>query len=198
MNRAAFSPPGCRPNCGINCYANRMELRPVFIVACLLAATAVVAQEAYRWVDEDGVVHYSDRPREGAEAIVLPTPNVATTRRVPRAAAPQGEDDEAAEEPQAAGYTNIEIVSPGAEETLWNIEGVLSVSVALQPALQPGHLVRAYFDGEMRPVSGTSFQLQEVWRGVHNIQVEVVDATGKVMIRSQPSRFYVQQNTVAF
>jgi hypothetical protein len=198
VNRAAFSPPGCRPNCGINCYANRMELRPVFIVACLLAATAVVAQEAYRWVDEDGVVHYSDRPREGAEAIVLPTPNVATTRRVPRATAPQGEDDEAAEEPQAAGYTNIEIVSPGAEETLWNIEGVLSVSVALQPALQPGHLVRAYFDGEMRPVSGTSFQLQEVWRGVHNIQVEVVDATGKVMIRSQPSRFYVQQNTVAF
>jgi len=174
-----------------------MELRPVFILACLLAATAVAAQEAYRWVDEDGVVHYSDRPREGAEAIVLPTPNVATTRRVPRATAPQDEDDEAAEEPQA-GYINIEIVTPGAEETLWNIEGVLNVSVALQPALQPGHLVRAYFDGEMRPVSGTSFQLQEVWRGVHNIQVEVVDATGKVMIRSQPSRFYVQQNTVSF
>ncbi len=197
MNRAAFSPPGCRPNRGINCYANRMELRPVFIIACLLAATTVVAQEAYRWVDEDGVVHYSDRPREGAEAIVLPTPNVATTRRVPRATAPQDEDDEPAEEPQA-GYTSIQIVSPGAEETLWNIEGLLNVSVALQPALQPGHLVRAYFDGEMRPVSGTSFQLQEVWRGVHNIQVEVVDGTGKVMIRSQPSRFYVQQNTVAF
>ena len=174
-----------------------MELRPVFIIACLLAATTAAAQEAYRWVDENGVVHYSDRPREGAEAIQLPTPNVATTRRIPRAAAAQDEDEEPAEEPET-GYTNIEIVSPGAEETLWNIEGVLNVSVALQPALQPGHQVRAYFDGEMRPVSGPSFQLQEVWRGVHNIQVEVVDATGRVMIRSQPSRFYVQQNTVAF
>jgi hypothetical protein len=45
-------------------------------------------------------------------------------------------------------------------------------------------------------VSGTSFQLQEVYRGVHNLQVEVIDETGKLLKRSRPSRFYVQQNTV--
>ena len=197
MNRAAFWPPGSRPKRGFTCYANRMELRAGFTVLCLLAAAAAAEQEAYRWVDEDGVVHYSDRPREGAEAIVLPEPNVATTRRVQRPATQSQQDEESTSE-QQDGYTSIDIVSPKPEETLWNIEGVLNVSVALQPGLQPGHQVRAYFDGEMQRVSGTSFQLQEVWRGVHNIQVEVVDATGKVMIRSQPSRFYVQQNTVAF
>jgi hypothetical protein len=174
-----------------------MELRPVFMLLCLAAAATVAAQEAYRWVDEDGVVHYSDRPREGAEAIQLPAPNVATTRRAPRPSAEPDDKKDAASEP-ATGYTSIEVVSPKAEETLWNIEGVLNVSVALQPSLLPGHQVRAYFDGEMQPVSGTSFQLQEVWRGVHNIQVEVVDATGKLMIRSRPNRFYVQQSTVAF
>jgi hypothetical protein len=197
VNRAAFSPPGHCPNRGINCYASRMELRSVFMFFCLFAAASAAAQEAYRWVDEDGVVHYSDRPREGAEAIVLPEPNVAPTRRVPQPTAAEQQQEESAEEPQV-GYTSIEITSPGAEETLWNIEGVLNVSVALQPGLQPDHQVRAYFDGQMQPVSGTSFQLQEVWRGVHNIQVEVVDSTGRVMIRSQPNRFYVQQNTVAF
>jgi hypothetical protein len=174
-----------------------MEMRPVFMLCCLLAAALAGAQEAYRWVDEDGVVHYSDRPREGAETIVLPSPNVATIRRREQPAAADEQDEEPDEEP-APAYTSINIVSPGAEQTLWNIEGVLNVSVALQPGLQPGHQVRAYFDGKMQPVSGTSFQLQEVWRGVHNIQVEVVDATGNVMIRSQPNRFYVQQNTVAF
>ncbi|HSN52345.1 MAG TPA: DUF4124 domain-containing protein [Woeseiaceae bacterium] len=177
-----------------------MDLRPAFVLFCLFATAAAAAQQAYRWVDEDGVVHFSDRPREGAEVVQLQAPNVATLRRAQRAPATSGDEaDEAdeADEP-AVGYTSIEILSPRAEETLWNIEGVLNVSVALQPGLKPGHQVRAYFDGEMRPVSGTSFQLQEVWRGVHNIQVEVVDATGKVMIRSQPSRFYVQQNTVAF
>jgi len=174
-----------------------MELRPVFLFFCLFAVGAAAAQEAYRWVDEDGVVHYSDRPREGAEIVQLPKPNVATVRRAPRPSAESAGDQAPADEP-ATGYTSINIVSPQAEETLWNIEGVLNVSVALQPGLRPGHQVRVYFDGEMQPVSGTSFQLQEVWRGVHNIQVEVVDATGKVMIRSQPNRFYVQQNTVAF
>ena len=44
--------------------------------------------------------------------------------------------------------------------------------------------------------SGTSFQLQEVWRGVHNLQAEVVDETGKMLIRTQTNRFYVQQTTV--
>ncbi len=197
MNRAAFWPPGRSQKSGISCYANRMELRSVFMLFCLLAAAAAGGQEAYRWVDEDGVVHYSDRPREGAEIIVLPTPNVATMRRPSQRPVVGDQEDEPDDEPGTA-YTSIEIVSPDAEETLWNIEGVLNVSVALEPGLQPGHQVRAYFDGRMQPVSGTSFQLQEVWRGVHNIQVEVVDATGNVMIRSQPNRFYVQQNTVAF
>ena len=93
-------------------------------------------------------------------------------------------------------YENFEITSPGAEETLWNIEGVLNVSLSLTPALQPGHQVRVYFDGNPRMVNGTNFQIDEVYRGVHNLQAEVVDATGQLMIRTRPNRFYVQQATV--
>jgi hypothetical protein len=56
--------------------------------------------------------------------------------------------------------------------------------------------VRAYFDGTLLESAGLSFQLQEVYRGEHNLQAEVVDESGKVLIRSQPSRFYVQQTSV--
>ena len=174
-----------------------MEFRSILFALCLLAATIAPAQEAYRWVDEDGVVHYSDRPRDGAEQIELPTPNVTATRQR-TSPATTSRDEEPAKESPVVRYDSLEIVSPAAEETLWNIEGVLSVSVALSPGLQPGHQVRAYHNGQMTPVSGTSFQIQEVWRGSHNIQVEVVDETGKLMIRSKSTRFYVQQNTVGF
>ncbi len=95
-------------------------------------------------------------------------------------------------------YTSLEISAPAPEETLWNIEGNLNVSLALSPPLQPNHQVRVYFDGVARTVDGTSFQLQEVYRGVHNIQAEILDETGTLMIRSLPNRFYVQQNTVRF
>ena len=70
------------------------------------------------------------------------------------------------------------------------------MSLSVEPGLQAGHQIRAYFDGESRMVSGTTFQLEEVYRGIHNLQVEIVDKTGKLMIRSQTNRFYVQANAI--
>ena len=66
----------------------------------------------------------------------------------------------------SSGYESLEVASPSAEETLWNIEAILTVTLALTPALKPGHQVRVYFDGTPQMVGGTSFQLQEVYRGV--------------------------------
>ena len=173
-----------------------METRPIFVLLALLAATAVFA-EAYTWVDESGVVHYSDRPQPGARIIDLgehgrsrPRPTTGSTPTT----TPQSST--ISSEPSAPGYTSLQITSPGPEETLWNIGATLSVSLALTPALMPGHQVRAYFDGAPQLVTGASFQIDEVYRGVHNLQVEVIDETGKLMIRSQPNRFYVQQNSV--
>jgi hypothetical protein len=152
--------------------------------------------QAYKWVDDDGVVHYSDRPREGAERVVLPKspPRPAQTRAPSRPASQANAATEPA--PAAFKYESITFNSPAAEETLWNIEGVLNVSLSVEPALQTGHQIRVYFDGEPTVVSGTSFQLEEVYRGVHNLQAEVVDETGNLMIRSRPNRFYVQQNAI--
>lgn len=168
--------------------------------AVLLGAGAVLAQ-AYKWIDEDGVVHYSDRPQPGAEQVELPKApprsSAAATMSSNRVGSSRG--DEAAEPPSQEApfrYESLTIASPAAEETLWNIEGVLNVSLDLRPALQPGHRVRVYFDGEPQMVRGTSFQLEEVWRGVHNLQAEVLDETGKLMIRSVPNRFYIQQNSI--
>ena len=172
-----------------------MESRLIFVLLGLLATASVLAQ-AYRWVDEDGITHYSDRPVEGAEQISLSEYSRNTGARLYSAPPARGTDDErqAADEPFR--YESLSISSPGAEETLWNIEGVLNVTLTLSPGLQNGHQVRAYFDGQQRMVSGTSFQVDEVFRGVHNIQVEVIDNTGRLMIRSETNRFYVQQNSV--
>jgi hypothetical protein len=174
-----------------------MEKRAILVLLGLLVMPFVTAEEAYVWTDADGVVHYSDRPVPGAQRIELSEPNTsqALSRR-PDEAGPAGDEDDAADDAGPFRYESFEIVSPGAEETLWNIEGVLNVSMALSPPLQPGHQVRVYFDGNPQIVSGTSVQLQEVWRGVHNVQAEVLDETGKMLIRSRTNRFYVQQTTV--
>ena len=173
-----------------------MEIRTIIVLLGVLAAPLAAAEEAYVWTDEDGVVHYSDRPVPGAKRIELSEPNTS------RSPAPRRADDDTADADTPTDdtgpfrYESFTVAAPGAEETLWNIEGVLNVSLALSPPLQSGHQIRVYLDGSPRMVSSTSFQLEEVWRGVHNLQAEVLDETGKMLIRSQTNRFYVQQTTV--
>lgn len=172
-----------------------MERCPIFALAGLLLGSLAFADGAYKWVDEDGVVHYSDVPAKGAEIVNISEYSRSTGARI---STPSSRRAEAAEPAEQAPfrYESLSVAAPGPEETLWNIEGVLNVSLALTPALQPGHQVRVYFDGEARAVPGQSFQIENVFRGVHNIQAEVLDETGRLMIRSKPNRFYVQQNTV--
>ena len=173
-----------------------METRFIFALFGIVLASLALAEGAYRWTDEDGVVHYSDVPREGAEYVDLAGYSRPTGARIGPAPADPAAAQEPVEPTAPFRYERLEIAAPSAEETLWNIEGVLNVSLALEPALQTGHQVRVYFDGTPRLVTGTSFQIEEVFRGVHNIQAEVIDQTGKLMIRSRTNRFYVQQNTL--
>jgi len=175
-----------------------METRSIIAIIGLLAASAAVA-DAYKWVDEEGVVQYSDRPHQGAERFSLPGTDESISGYSPvqstQPAADEG--DEPSDGSQPFRYESLTISAPAAEETLWNIESVLSVSLALTPGLQSDHQLRVYLDGGApQVVNSANFQLEEIHRGVHNIQAEVVDVSGAVMIRSQPNRFYVQQNIV--
>jgi hypothetical protein len=175
-----------------------MEKRPILLFVGLLAATAVLA-DAYKWIDEDGIVTYSDRQQPGAERIDLRATSSRTSTYTPtpvRRSQPATQEDEQPKD-ELFRYESLVVSNPGAEVTLWDLAGTLNVSVAVTPALQGNHQIRVYMDGgEPQVVGGLNFQLDEVWRGVHNIQVEVIDQTGKLMIRSQPNRFYVQQNMV--
>lgn len=165
----------------------------------LLGTLSLSAQEVYKWVDENGVTHYSDQPVPGAERVRIetrPSPRSSAPRTPSRAplSAPPGNRQPAQNEPFS--YQSLSFTQPAAEQTLWNIGGTLTVRLSLQPGLRSGDQLRLYFDGEARTVNGLQVQLDEVWRGTHNLQAEVVDANGELMIRSEPLRFYVQQTSV--
>ena len=173
-----------------------MLKRSIIAVISTLAASAILAQ-TYKWTDEDGLVHYSDRPTEGAEEVQLPSDGDRSrpaSRPIVRKAAGTAADSKV--ETLAFRYESLSIESPRAEETLWNLEGVLNVTLSAKPALQPGDRLRIYFDGTPRMVGSASFQIDEVYRGEHSIQAEIINGSGTLMIRSAPSRFYVRQNSI--
>lgn len=169
------------------------SLRLIAVIAAFLFAAPLFAQSIYRWVDDNGVVHFSDTPREGAEEVELApvqTFSAPAKRRSPAA--------EAAAQPEPAGelYDSFEIVSPTEEETIWNTGGVITVSVSPQPALQPGHSLAIYYNGQQinedQP-RATSVQLSEVYRGTHTISAEIRSASGSVLKRAEPVSFFYKQ-----
>lgn len=172
-----------------------MSKRIVLALLSLFAAGSLLAQ-AYKWTDEDGIVHYSDRPQPGAEEVRLVssgTRRTAATRPV-QTVFRANQDD--APEPEIFRYQSLTVVSPAAEETLWNIGGVLDVTLSVTPALQSGHRLNVYYDGVPITVTTANFRIEEVYRGAHNLQAEILDKTGRLMIRSDATRFYVQQTSI--
>jgi hypothetical protein len=166
------------------------------ILLTVLAAAAAGATDVYRWVDANGQAHYSDEWRPGAEKIRIETaPGYSAPKR------PPASDSDAPPPPPApAGqYQSLEIVSPAQEEVLWNIEGQLRVSLQVKPALQPGHSLRLFLDGERQdlPEGSTAAQLANVVRGVHTLKAAVLSEKGKTLLESQPTTFVVRQTSIA-
>ena len=101
---------------------------------------------AYKWVDEQGQVHYSDRPREGAEEIQLPQ----STAPLPRAEA-------SAPEPPPATFLDVILYSreqirketeamggtvDEAETAPWGIISVKAQGVNYELPMQPITMMR--------------------------------------------------------
>jgi hypothetical protein len=170
-------------------------MRRLLLTVFLLVGAAAGATEIYRWVDSDGVVHFSDRPTEGAERMELQEPQIISPPAVRTRRSNSGEEGESADTDR---YRTLEIVSPGQEEVLWNIEGQLDVSMRLQPRLQAGDRVSLFLDDQEVDMNPRSLQVQlnEVGRGVHVLRAEVRDVGGTVLIRSQTRTFVVQQTSI--
>jgi hypothetical protein len=173
-------------------------MRKLILIAFLITAPAG-ATDVYRWVDSNGQAHYSDQWQPGAEKMRIESSAVVNGAKAPPGADGVSGPAPATEPDKAAGrYESLEITSPAQEEVLWNIEGQLRVSLRLSPPLQPGHDLRLYLDGTLQdlPAGSTEAQLKDVYRGIHTVKAEVVNASGTVLISSQPTTFVVRQTSI--
>jgi hypothetical protein len=163
----------------------------ILLTMMLLTLAFAASASTYRWVDEQGVVHYSDKPREGAVEVQLQ--GAQGYSAMPDAgSAKTGDSTE-----EAFQYNSVEIVSPYEQETLFNIETQLSLQVALVPALRPNHFLKLTVDGKDvtdKPVRNRSFEVGGVFRGTHTAQVTVVDKDGNTVQQSGLRTFNVRQN----
>lgn len=168
-------------------------MRWMVMALLVIFATAVAAGEMWRWVDERGIVHYSDRPHPGAERV-----NVAPAQSysAPALPSPQRAEEPGPATDPAVPYSRLTIVSPGDGETLWNIGGELNVRVTADPELQAGHELQVYLDGkrvEGVAQGGGQFTIPDVYRGEHTLRASIADDQGGELMSSATIVFYVHQ-----
>lgn len=163
----------------------------IVLTLVLLGMAFGVSATTYRWVDDQGVVHFSDKPHEGAIEIELGKAQGFSI--APRVDTGQS----SAAETGDFQYDSVEIVSPYEEEVLFNIETRMSMQVAIVPALRPNHFLRLQIDGKDvtdKPVRSRSFQIDGVFRGTHTARLTVVDGEGNTVQQSSARTFHVRQN----
>ena len=171
-------------------------MRTLAFTLILLVCGAALAATVYRWVDEDGVVHYSDQPHPNAEKMQV---HAAQTYKpsaldTPASSSGGGSNPTAA----AAPYRGCAIVQPQDGQALANIDS-LTVVVQTDPPLHQGDRVYVTVDGQALNAgnpTGSQFVLSPVDRGTHTAQAQVKDGGGAVQCQTPPVTFEVHQNSV--
>jgi hypothetical protein len=157
-------------------------------VACTLAVSATV----YKWVDENGVVHYSDQPHENAQKVPLKAPQTYTAPKTP---APPVEPFTKPAQKSAPVYQSCAISEPADDQVFMNTS-IVTAGVTVQPAIRPGDTAVVTLDGQRIPgvpANGGQFTISPVDRGTHSLQMVVQDPSGAPVCTSSTVTFHVRQ-----
>ena len=168
-------------------------MRVAVLVAAMLSLAAA-PQEIYRWVDKDGVVHYSDQPGSpNAERVELADP---TTYQSDNAAVDYAPSESSSPRQPQMQYSSLVITSPAPDQTFSGGDVKVQVSAAVGGGLQEDHQLVFYVDDVRRPATdGMGLTLTNVYRGTHYVRASVIDQDGVAVITSAQIAFHVQQRS---
>ncbi|MBF8270754.1 MAG: hypothetical protein HW386_2463 [Gammaproteobacteria bacterium] len=158
-----------------------------------IVATGYAQAQVYRSVDKDGNVIFTDQATEGAVKVEIKELETIKSLETTSPAPSQAQD-----QTQEKIYDSLEITNPQNDLAIRENAGNLTVTVAVTPELRSGDNLMLYLDGT-KYASGqsTSFQLQNIDRGTHQLRVAISDRDGQEQISSTPVSFHMLRYSVA-
>jgi hypothetical protein len=168
-----------------------MHPRQTWLAIGLLTAFTVQAAVIYKWVDADGVVHYSDQSSPGAEKIVTSVSSAPAASGARNATTPSA--------PQRAvqaglNYTEFSITSPAPDQTFYG-DVVVAVHLNLNPSLRPNQAISWHLNGKQLdfPSHSLSFALPHLDRGTYALAATITDQQTSESQTSNSVTFFVRQ-----
>ena len=170
-------------------------VRSLLLLCLLLIALPAVA-DVYTYVDAQGNRVFTDQAHPGnARRVEIPPSNMSSQ---PRKHVVQTTHAPAKPAP-IFRYQLLRILVPEPDATVRSMTGELIVSVSNDPTLQNGHTYRLLVDGQPYGQAGRSpvFPLINIDRGTHQLAVEILDETDRIVERTPNQPFHMLRITLA-
>jgi hypothetical protein len=171
-------------------------MRRMLFTLMLLGSSVALATTVYKWVDDNGVIHYSDQPHPNAEKLQVQgvqtySASAASVRMPSGSVAPRAA-------PAGNPYKGCVIAQPVDQQNLPNAESV-QVRVATEPMPRPEDRVFITLDGQGlnggQP-TGLSINVTPIDRGEHSVSAQIRGPGDEVLCRTPPVSFFVQQRNL--
>lgn len=158
----------------------------------LLLTGIATADTVYRWVDENGKVHYSDTPVKNAQEYESKE-NTLNQVKVNHSNLPT---TKAQAEPGI--QYQVTVISPTEEATVRDNNGDFSATASVMPETPKGAKLQLILDGTPHgpAQSANHFNLKAIDRGEHQLVVQLIDQSGKVLASSPTRRVFLHQANI--
>lgn len=163
----------------------------------LLSAAALADNgrtTVYKWVDAQGVVHYSDQPHPNAQKLEIQGAQTFSSLPLAQGSSSSAPAAEESQSSSSAAYDSCAIAQPADQQMLMNVYQATAV-VQTSPGLRPNDQVRLFVDGKQIQGAGTSFTFP-VNRGQHSVQAVIEDSTGQIVCETNSVTFFVHQPSI--
>jgi hypothetical protein len=150
----------------------------------------------YHWLDNEGNVHFSDTAVPGTEEIQVKNNNLLPTDRenfenpdsIVNDLFFNGEDE------NIITY-QATITSPEDDKPLRSNSGTIDIHIATEPEKENTHKLQLYLDGKKlgSPQISPTMRALNIDRGTHQVQVELLDESGKVLAKTQVVTVHLQR-----
>lgn len=177
----------------------------------LTVALSCSAQTVYTWVDEDGVLHFSDTPTgQDAKSLRLPdvqasapdpkfeasTPVDAAASSTTKTAAPAEEKTESTKR-EAPTQLALTMLTPVHNQTIRSHRGLIPVQIELSRKLGIGEQLQLMLDGRRygAPQTQPNWVLKGIDRGTHTMAIQA-HRSGKLIASTHPVTVYLHRATL--
>lgn len=166
-------------------------MRTLLLLAVALSGAAQA--EVYKWVDKDGVTHYSDRPQPGSEKIVVAPAQGYEAPKTPSASGTVSTPTPATAALPAQSDGNCPLLSPLDGETLQNVPFLTFTYRSIDTA--KAVLV---LNDKRYTAQGTAgfIKVEPAVRGSYEAKLQFLNASGAVVCSAPRITFFVRQPSV--